>query len=229
MGAMKNLVESSDTRRENASVLRDEAGGVAAFAQKIKRESTQVSRFLGKNPTKNIGDRMARHIEECFGKPRGWLDTPPGYSPPVAASLVSNVTAVASRDGACPEISWVQAGAWTEVCHIETNPEDITWHPRPLNASDQTFVLRVVGESMLPEYPPGTLIYVDPERSPENGKDVVAVMTDTGEATFKRLIEEPGDGRMLKALNPSWGEPYIPINGNCKIIGVVIADMRIRG
>lgn len=130
--------------------------------------------------------------------------------------------------GLCPEISWVQAGAWTEVCHVERDPEAVTWHPRPAGASDHTFVLRVVGESMSPEYQPGTLIYVDPERPAETGRDVIAVMTETGEATFKRFIEEPGHGRMLKALNPDWHEPYIPINGNCRVVGVVVADMRLR-
>lgn len=139
-----------------------------------------------------------------------------------------NVVPAANTVGACPEISWVQAGAWSEVCHVERDPEAITWHPRPTGASETTFVLRVVGESMMPEYMPGTLIYVDPERSAENGKDVVAVLTETGEATFKRFIEEPGHGRMLKALNPDWHEPYIKINGNCRVVGVVVADMRIR-
>lgn len=130
--------------------------------------------------------------------------------------------------GMAPEISWVQAGAWTEVCHIERDPDAMTWHPRPAGASELTFVLRVVGESMAPEYLPGTLIFVDPERRAESGKDVIAVMTDTGEATFKRFIEEPGAGKLLKALNPHWHEPYIPINGNCRIVGVVVADMRLR-
>ncbi|VDG84201.1 phage repressor [Shigella dysenteriae] len=46
-------------------------------------------------------------------------------------------------------------------------------------------------------------------------------MHDSGETTFKRLIED-GTQRYLKALNPNWPEPYIKINGNCSIIGTVI-------
>lgn len=89
-------------------------------------------------------------------------------------------------------------------------------------------MLRVVGESMLPEYTPGRLIFVDPERAAKGGDDVIAIMIETGEATFKRLVEEPGSGKLLKALNPAWHEPYIAINGNCRIVGVVVADMRMR-
>lgn len=146
-------------------------------------------------------------------------------TPPPKQKEVSRAPPAA---GMCPEVSWVQAGAWTEVCDVERDPESITWHPRPSGASENTFVLRVVGDSMAPEYQPGTLIYIDPERPAETGRDVIAVMTETGEATFKRFIEEPGHGRMLKALNPAWHEPYIKINGNCRVIGVVVADMRLR-
>lgn len=139
-----------------------------------------------------------------------------------------NVSPAPSMAGLVPEISWVQAGAWTEVCHVELDPEAINWYPRPPGASDRTFVLRVVGDSMLPEYTPGRLIFVDPERLPQSGDDVVAIMTETGEATFKRFIEEPGSGKMLKAINPAWHMPYITINGNCRLVGVVVADMRMR-
>lgn len=139
-----------------------------------------------------------------------------------------NVGPAPKLEGMCPEISWVQAGQWQEVCHVDLDPESVNWYPRPPNAGPETFVLRVVGDSMLPEYPPGRIIYVDPERIAQGGDDVVAVLTDSNEATFKRLVEEPGSGRLLKALNPGWRDPYLQINGNCRILGVVVADMRLR-
>lgn len=61
-------------RKANARALADSLDTHADFAEKIDRVPTQVSRIIGKNATKGIGNRMARHIEECFGKPRGWLD-----------------------------------------------------------------------------------------------------------------------------------------------------------
>lgn len=133
-----------------------------------------------------------------------------------------------AMQGYAPLVSWVQAGQWAEVCDIDLDPESVEWYPRPPGASESTFVLRVVGESMLPEYPPGRLIFVDPERAPSSNDDVIAVLTCDNEATFKRLIEEPGTKRLLKALNPAWKDPYMEINGDCRIVGVVVADMRIR-
>lgn len=129
--------------------------------------------------------------------------------------------------GMAPEISWVAAGQWSE-CTAGEIDEGTAWHPRPAGASPDTFVLRVIGDSMAPEYEAGRLIFVDPQRAPISGDDVIAVLTESNSATFKRFIEEPGGQRLLKALNPDWRDPYMPINGNCHVIGVVVADMRIR-
>lgn len=224
-------------KEKTKDVLKRLIGASGKKATEIARESgvtqSTLSRILqGKieSPT----DRQIQKLAEYFGvstdklRGREALDLDDLFPRIGESSRPYEVTLASPATGMCPEISWVQAGAWSEVCHVERDPEAITWHPRPSGASEQTFVLRVVGESMLPEYQPGALIYVDPERPAENGKDVIAILTDTGEATFKRFIEEPGHGRMLKALNPAWHEPYIKINGNCRVVGVVVADMRLR-
>lgn len=167
------------------------------------------------------------NLARAFGVSARWV-LQGGDQSAGAGSVEPSVEPISFRAKLVPEISWVSAGAWSEVCHIESDPDALNWYPCPVSASDSTFVLRVVGESMAPEYPPGRIIFVDPDRQAESGDDVVASMTDTNEATFKRFIEEPGSGKMLKALNPDWKDPYIKINGNCRIVGVVIADMRIK-
>jgi len=90
-----------------------------------------------------------------------------------------------------------------------------------------TYILRVIGESMVEEYRPGDMVFVDPEVVPIHGDDVIALMHDSGETTFKRLVEEEGT-KYLKALNKSWPEPYVKINGNCSIIGTVIFSGKPR-
>ncbi|KAA0020748.1 LexA family transcriptional repressor [Salinicola corii] len=225
------MKEISEIRLENARTLADQVGGTGSFASRIDREPTQASRFMGRNPTKNIGDRLARHIEECFDKPKGWLDTDHSgrgdsnvaHHP---AQFESNVAPAPRMDGYVPVISWVQAGAWTEVCNVEAVSDEMV--PRPPGCSDRTFALRVKGQSMAPRYEPNLIIYVDPEVVPFDGDDVVAVLTESNEATFKQYVEEPGGGKMLKARNPSWPEQWVKINGNCQIIGVVVATMWMR-
>lgn len=126
-----------------------------------------------------------------------------------------------------PEISWVQAGCWTEVEEFSLDLSDVPYWPCPVACSDQTFALRVEGDSMAPHFPQGMLIFVDPEVMPVSGKKVVALLTDTNQATFKQYIEDGGQ-KMLKAMNPNWPQQYIPINGKCRIVGtVVFAGMEV--
>ncbi len=74
-------------------------------------------------------------------------------------------------------------------------------------------------------FPEGTLVLVDTQREAENGSLVVAKLTEVNEATFKKLVIDAGQ-KYLKPLNASY--PPLPINGNCKIIGVVVdAKMKL--
>ena len=125
-----------------------------------------------------------------------------------------------------PLINWVQAGAWTSIENSPINWDEVEKYPLFPGCSDSTFVLRVRGESMIDKYPQGALIYVDPEAAPKSGDDVVVYCSgsdDTGEATFKQYILEPGMGPMLKARNSLWSNPYVPLTADCRIIGVVKA------
>ncbi|MGL4223854.1 MAG: LexA family protein [Vibrio sp.] len=70
---------AEENRIDNARYLSLTEGGITAFANKIDRSETQVSRFLGSGRTKNIGPKIARHIERCFGLPDGWLDASHGH------------------------------------------------------------------------------------------------------------------------------------------------------
>lgn len=67
-------MDNKTVRYKNARSLIDEVGSLEAFAEKIERAPTQCSAFAGANPRKGIGDRMARHIEDKFGKIHGWMD-----------------------------------------------------------------------------------------------------------------------------------------------------------
>lgn len=220
---MKTIKE---IRRINARNLRNHAGGNSSFAKRIDREPTQTSRFLGENATKNIGDDLARHIEECFKKPVGWLDQ--DHPEQNINSLdLERVSGTSLTIHNVPVISWVQAAAWTSTNHEEVDLSAFEAYPCPVPCGPTTYILRVTGESMIDEYKPGEMIFVDPDVAPVHGDDVVALMTNSGETTFRRLIED-GSERYLKALNKSWPEPYIRVTDNCTIIGTVIFSGKPR-
>lgn len=67
-------MDSKSIRYQNTRILVDSVGGISSFAEKIGKGQSQTSQFAGTNPIKGIGNKVAREIEETFGKPHGWLD-----------------------------------------------------------------------------------------------------------------------------------------------------------
>ncbi|WP_440863065.1 LexA family protein [Symbiopectobacterium purcellii] len=215
---------NDEIRRDNARKLRDSVGGNNSFATFIDRESTQVSRIIGKNPTKKIGDDLARHIEKCFSLAVGWLDSEHQVS---NAVNINNISETNLEIRMVPLISWVQSGSWTSIQDPEKDDNFLQQYPCPVPCSEMTYILRVVGDSMIEEYSPGEMIFVDPQVEASHGDDVIALLPDSGEATFKRLIEDSGK-KYLKALNKNWPEQYIQVNSRCSIIGTVIFSGKTR-
>ena len=120
-----------------------------------------------------------------------------------------------------PVLSKVQAGAWAEACEVYTLKDIDLWLESDAHIQGDAFWLEVEGDSMTApaglSIPEGTFVLFDTGREAANGNLVIAKLVDDNEATFKKLIID-GNQTYLKGLNPAW--PLMPINGNCKIIGV---------
>ena len=82
----------SEIRLENARYLANSIGGVVAMAERLGKSQPQVSHFIGGNPVKNIGNKIARQIEEAFNKENGWLDNCHTESSDMAHNALSNTT-----------------------------------------------------------------------------------------------------------------------------------------
>lgn len=123
-----------------------------------------------------------------------------------------------------PLISNVQAGQWREVMDNFQPGDAEEWRETTAKVSPSSFALRVEGDSMVnpngqPSIPDGSIVIVDPEIQPDNGKIVVAKLCDTQEATLKKLVID-GPNKYLMPLNPRYNP--ITINGTtCRIVGVV--------
>jgi len=126
-----------------------------------------------------------------------------------------------------PLISWVQAGNWQQIRSIAGRREAKQLLPCPVSCGPMTFVLRVEGSSMEPEYLHDDYIFVDPEVAPAHGKDVVVTLSGSEHALFKRLIVE-GQESYLMALNPHFPDRIIKMDGDAHICGVVVFSGRER-
>jgi SOS-response transcriptional repressor LexA len=141
--------------------------------------------------------------------------------------LEQNVEPLQGQRRTVPLISWVKAGSWSEIVDAFQPGDADQWVPAPMNASERTFALRVLGVSMEPEFHEGDVIIVDPDAAAEHRKFVVVRLDHREEATFKQLIVEDGR-RYLKALNPAWPEPYIEVTQDATICGVVVSATRTK-
>ncbi|MEW6429572.1 MAG: S24 family peptidase [Thermodesulfobacteriota bacterium] len=91
-------------------------------------------------------------------------------------------------------------------------------------AIDNQFTLRVVGNSMEPEFWEGDVIIVDPARQPASGSYVIAKVDGgsdgNGDATFKQFVADAGRV-FLKPLNSRY--PVMDMTGReFRVVGVVV-------
>jgi DNA polymerase V len=81
----------------------------------------------------------------------------------------------------------------------------------------EPFALRVLGDSMAPEFVDGDIIVVEPDGALRDGSFVLA--RPDGEWTFRQLVRD-GSHWVLRALNPAYAEQPLP--DLSRVRGVVI-------
>ena len=83
----------------------------------------------------------------------------------------------------------------------------------------EVFALRVIGQSMAPEFDEGDIVIIEPDGATRDGSYVLA--RHDGEYIFRQLVAAPGGGWLLRALNPAWPELPLP-EGLSAVHGVII-------
>lgn len=130
-----------------------------------------------------------------------------------------------------PLISYVQAGAMTEMVASYPAGFALDWLLTDLELSEGAFALEIQGDSMTPDFRPGDRIIVDPTIKPGPGDFVVAKNGDH-EATFKkyrpRRIDEKGEEVFeLIPLNDDYPTMYSDVTP-IRIIGTMVEHRRYR-
>ena len=84
-------------------------------------------------------------------------------------------------------------------------------------ANSEPFALRVMGDSMEPEFKDGCIIIIDSAAAVENGSYVLAMVNE--EYIFRQFIEEDNQ-IFLRALNQGYEE--IPLSNKSAVKGVIV-------
>lgn len=121
-----------------------------------------------------------------------------------------------------PLISYVQAGELAIKSPIEAFDGSFEYVMTDMDWSQYTFALRIVGDSMEPDFKAGDVIIVDPEVEPTPGEFVVA-KNGEHEATFKKyrptFIGE--DGKQHFEL--------VPLNNDYPTMNSAVRHIQIIG
>ncbi len=188
----------------------------SALAKAAGKSRAAVSHWLSGN-TVEIKSDSAAGLQALTGYNSVWISTGKGPRKPSD----SPIPGPAIR-GAVPLISSVQAGMYTEfVDNLIDDYGEMEQIPTTVPVNRRTFALRVVGDSMEPDFTEGMLLIVEPEMDPQPG-DFVIAKNGGEETTFKQLAQDGGDW-YLKPLNARYP---IKALGKNVIIGVVRATQK---
>lgn len=228
---MSTLGERLRLARENKNLSQQEVASRAGISQptyyKIESGKTKRTTYL-------------HELAQVLGVDPQWLATGEGEmtSKLTIDELRQKIKVIENRQSEVepsnflsvnkptPIISWIAAGSWHGSDVVEWLDEDTEYLPRPANLSTDGFCLRVRSVSMMPEFKPGEVIFVEPNFGVwelKNADLVVVRENGNHEATFKQLIMgETSEDMYLKPLNPEWHEQKMTPKSEWELVGKVV-------
>lgn len=163
-------------------------------------------------------------IAEALGVNPTWLATGQGEMTinSGTATHYDNVQPAKAKKTA-PLINWVKAGKFTEVAD-DTYEEYLPYFGD--YGDDTVYWLRIMGDSMIPDFKQGEFVLINKDRQPVAGNYVVALEHNKDTATFKKYRPKGFDhnGKEYWHLIPS-NEEYPIIDSRYQpfdVIGVAV-------
>lgn len=198
--------------------------GQAALARALNASSQTLHNWELRGISKQ-GLVLAQKVIGCSVS---WLESGTGA---MAIGGESNVSPATLGVRQIPLISYVQAGAWTDVVDNFHPGDAEEFLLTDLELSGNAFALEIKGDSMLPEFKPGDRVIIDPVVQPQPG-DYVVAKNGEDEATFKKYrprgVNERGDVVFeLIPLNedyPSMRSDVTPI----RVVGTMVEHRKYR-
>lgn len=181
---MTDLLTIHDIRLQNTRELMKESGlNRADFAEKTGISYNLLSQYVGKNPTKNIGDETADKIEKAFSKPKGYLDQ--STEAPTETELSIPAKGLSGR--------WVPIKAYSKMGNdgyfsdmgYDGNGGD--GYVPSLTAGRYAYAVKGTGDSMFPAVRNGWFVVCDPDATPQP-TEFVEVQLKDGRRTIKEFI-----------------------------------------
>lgn len=218
-------------RLENLSILANEYGGCKELASYLGySQPTYLYQLLNRTAVqngkpKNMGNRMARKIEQALDKPEGWMDErhKPEVEQPsfvdddeVAIPIYDEVVFGEDYEQAQESIQAYQNGLKLGLSMIKLPRASLIECGANI---EQSVCVRTTGDSMVPYIPDGTVMAIDKSRN--DIKDGALHAVYHGGMLWIKVLHRMGFGMVkMHSYNPSHEDKTVDIS-SIKIIGRV--------
>lgn len=201
----------------------------SSCAARWEMSAAHLSQILSERTVKNIGDEIARRIEEAEKLPRGWMDTPKA-APSDEMSEVSNVEPgppITSPIRRIDIVGTAQLGPDGYWLSLEMAEGFVETYSR----DEDAYALRLKGDSMSPAIRNGWVAVCEPNHRLVPGEYVMVTTTD-GQSMVKELLFENDEAVSLMSVNSAYGERRtIPRAEIYRIhyVGNILAPSKVLG
>lgn len=201
-------MENKEIRRLNMLMLADQLGGLQALADRTGTDAKYLSQVKQrwKRPNgsiANMGDDVARRIEEAFDKETGWMDRlQDGHRFLMSEPEPPNSGDDSTFFPGVPVVGTAQLGDdgfWSELEYPTGHGEGFVRYPMK---DPNTYALRVKGDSMWPRIKSGEFVVIEPNAAIVLGEEVM-VQTVDGRSMIKLLVTRRGGTVELHSINAS--------------------------
>lgn len=202
-----------DTRLQNfRRVLEEKNLKLKDISYLLDKAPSQISAFAGKNPTKGIGDHIAREIERALELHNGYLDLP------YVLDEFNSLTVMSAGSRRLPVLNAAQAASWCQAQAAQALDEHRVWMSAPGPVGPRAFILMIDGVSMEPMFGVGDRVVIDPSVPVVSGS-FAAVKREGHDGVLLRKFTREGDEEYLHAINPNWPDRILKRSDEWEIFG----------
>lgn len=214
-------------RRENTKKLIEESGmSRRDFADKSGINYALLGHYIGKNPSKAIGDEIAQKIEVFFEKPLNWLDHEHHFNEEVIENIkISDTVHVTDDNSGMIEIPlysvYFCCGDGDTNCEFEEIKGKRNFHPSfftDKNVRPANFKLVCASNgSMSPFINDGDEVGIDVSATEVHDGGVYAILLD-GDRMFKQIFREAGGALRLHSFNAEFPDRLVTAENHQSLI-----------
>ena len=206
-------------------IIRKHGGTKAAVAEKLEITRQYMQALASDKPTKNIGNKIARHVERTFGYPIGYMDQPLDTVIDGDDGTIT-IPVLDVRGSLGP--SAILSETTSIISLLRLQKAFLMDRTRGVSTSSLR-LHQVADDSMAPTFMEGSAVIVDKSVCEINA-DGVYVIDRGGEIYIKRIQRKPSGGVLMISDNTKFLPQVIEAHemASFNVLGRALFELTLR-